>query len=280
MSKGFIATHRKILDWQWYKDIPTFKLFMHLLLNANHKPKKWKDIDIKRGEFLTGLIRLAQDTGLSPQQVRTAINKLKSTNEITSKSTNRFTIIKLLNYSIYQDKKEEINKQINKQINKRITNKQQTDNKRITTTKNVNNVNNVNNKNSVPLFDPKKSPPQKYNSFQFQVAKQLGTHIKSIKNISLKKGDIKRWANEIRLLQEIDLKPRGEQQSTEDITAAMEAIIKYGSSTEFFPVVESGGAFRDKFLKIENFLNQSSKKPKVVKDWESYNSKSKSKSKL
>ena len=57
--------------------------------------------------------------------------------------------------------------------------------------------------------------------------------------------------------EEMDLKPRGKQ-SEKDITVAMEAILKYGSNTEYFPVIESGGAFREKFSKIENFL-----KPKM-----------------
>jgi hypothetical protein len=72
--------------------------------------------------------------------VRTALNKLKSTNEITSKATNRYTLIEVVNYGLYQDDNKQNNKQNNEQDNKRITNEQQTDNKRITTSKQYNNI--------------------------------------------------------------------------------------------------------------------------------------------
>jgi hypothetical protein len=39
---GYIKLHRKLVDWEWYTDIPTKTLFIHLLLVANHKPNKWR----------------------------------------------------------------------------------------------------------------------------------------------------------------------------------------------------------------------------------------------
>lgn len=137
--RGFITLHRKLTEWEWYKDVPVKTLFLHIVLMTNYKPKKWKGIIINRGEFLTGLISLAKNTGLSIQQIRTAIKKLKSTNEITTRATSEFTIIKLVNYSIYQDKKEGSNKPNNEEA----TNEQQTSNKRATTTNNVNHVNHL-----------------------------------------------------------------------------------------------------------------------------------------
>lgn len=60
-------------------------------------------------------------------QVRTAIKKLKSTGEITCKSTNRNTVFTVVKYDLYQSD--------NKQNNIQITDKQHTDNRQITTTK-------------------------------------------------------------------------------------------------------------------------------------------------
>lgn len=99
---GFITLHRKILDWHWYDDIATTRLFIHLLLNANHAPKEWRGRMIERGQVVTGRQQLSAETGLSEQQIRTCIKRLKSTNEITSKATNKYTIITLVNYSYYQ----------------------------------------------------------------------------------------------------------------------------------------------------------------------------------
>lgn len=100
--EGWIKLHRKFIDWEWYTDIPVNALFIHLLLTANYEDKKWKGIVIKRGQLVTSRQHLAEGTGLSEQQVRTALEKLKSTHNITSKSTNKYTLITIENYELYQ----------------------------------------------------------------------------------------------------------------------------------------------------------------------------------
>jgi hypothetical protein len=137
MDFGFIKLHRKITEWEWYSDINTFRIFLHLLLTANFEDKKWKGIDIARGQLITSLEKLAKSTSLSIQQVRTALEKLKSTSEITVKSTSTYTLITLTNYNVYQNKIDLINTIDNTQDDKRTTNEQQTNNKRITTTKEI-----------------------------------------------------------------------------------------------------------------------------------------------
>ena len=95
-KKGFIALQRKVLEWEWYNDIPTKTLFIHILLKANFKDKNWQGHLVKRGELITGRKQLSQETGLSEQQTKTALKKLQSTNEITIKATNRFSIINII----------------------------------------------------------------------------------------------------------------------------------------------------------------------------------------
>lgn len=123
-QNGWIKLHRQILEWEWYEDINCFRLFTHLLLKANHKEKRYKGIVIKAGQIVTSRDLLAQETGLSSQQVRTAITKLKSTNEITSVTSSQGTIIEVVNYEKYQLSTNE------------ITEEQPTSNQRVTTNKN------------------------------------------------------------------------------------------------------------------------------------------------
>jgi hypothetical protein len=131
---GFVKLHRRIFDWEWYTDNNVKSVFLHCLLKANHTQKNWRGIVIERGSFITSYEKLAFELNLSVQQVRTAIKKLKSTNEITYQSTSQYSIIAINNYNQYQDD--------NKQNSKRTTRSPQADNKRVTTTKNDKNENN------------------------------------------------------------------------------------------------------------------------------------------
>ena len=122
MKNGWIKIHYNLLNWEWYDDINTKTLFLHLLLMANWKDKKWHNVLIKRGSFVTSLGKLANQTGLSVQNVRTSLNKLKSTHEITSKTNNKYTYITINNFNDYQE------------TTNKLTNNQQTTNKQLTTT--------------------------------------------------------------------------------------------------------------------------------------------------
>lgn len=133
---GWIKIHRKILDWEWYNDSNTFRLFMHLILKANHKPKKYRGVTIDVGCLMTGRELLSNETGLSVQQVRTCLERLKSTNEITIKSTKQGTIIQVLNYQKYQVSTNE------------ITEEQPQNNQQVTINKNVKNE-----KNNIPSVE-------------------------------------------------------------------------------------------------------------------------------
>ena len=129
MCNGWIKLHRKILDWEWFTSPSTLQLFIYLLLRANKENKKWRGILIKRGQLVTSVATISEETKLSTQQVRTSLNRLKSTNEITSKTTNRFTLVTICKYESYQ-LYEEVEQQTKQQAlqqtnNKQITNKQQ-----------------------------------------------------------------------------------------------------------------------------------------------------------
>lgn len=125
MNEGYIRIERKILDWGWYRNINTKVLFLHMILRANWEEGFFEGHTIPRGSFVSSIKNLAFETGLTENEVRQAIKHLKLTNEITSKSTNKFTVFTVKNYDLYQAD--------NKQNNKRVTNKSQTINKQLTT---------------------------------------------------------------------------------------------------------------------------------------------------
>ena len=101
---GHITIERKILNWEWYTDQNVFHLFMYFLLKANWKDSNWRGIKICRGQLITGRMKISTDTGLTERQIRTCMDKLKSTNEITVKSTSKYSVITICKYDSYQDK--------------------------------------------------------------------------------------------------------------------------------------------------------------------------------
>lgn len=136
---GYILIHRKLLNWQWYKDSNTLHLFIDLLLDANYEDSKVGFQVIKRGQCLTSLKRIHENTGLTYQEIRTSLSKLEKSGEINKQTTNRYSIITINKYNDYQE------------INKQTTNKQQTNNNII-----IKNNKNNKNKESISKDIPKK----------------------------------------------------------------------------------------------------------------------------
>ena len=140
----WIKIYRSLLEWEWYNNSKMVHLFIHLLLKANHRPGKWQGMEIKRGQLVTGRKKISTETGISEQSVRTCLKRLESTNEITIKSTNKFSIITICNYEHYQQR----NIGNNQPTNQQLTNNQPTTNQQLTTNKNIKNIKNEKNKRS------------------------------------------------------------------------------------------------------------------------------------
>ena len=134
MTNGYVKLHRSLTKWEWYTDANTLRLFLHCLLMANHADVKFRGTLIKRGSFQTSFQMLSAETGLSVQNIRTSLNKLEVTGELTHQSTTKNSMITVNNYDEYQSD--------NKQTNKQLTSDQQTTNIPLTTNKNEKNIKN------------------------------------------------------------------------------------------------------------------------------------------
>lgn len=198
--QGWIAIHRQMIEWEWYTDANTVRVFLHCLIRANHQEAKWRGKVIKRGTFLSSFDILASELKLSRQQIRTAINKLKSTNEVTTSSSAQSTVFKVENYDIYQPATNGATKH-QPSNNQQITNEQPTDNQQITTNNNDNNVNNENTDNKSIV--PAKQKRDKFSEGDMAfVAGMLNLLIQS--NPKFRQPNKKTWAEDVRKLREID----------------------------------------------------------------------------
>lgn len=130
-SNGWIKLHRDFTKFEWYQDANTVRLFLHLLVTANYRKAKWQGNTIDRGQLITSHGNLANDLGLTIQNVRTSLLKLKKSENLTIKSTSKFTLISICNYGTYQSE----DSPTNTPANRRLTDDQQTANNQLTTNK-------------------------------------------------------------------------------------------------------------------------------------------------
>ena len=100
--QGFIKIDRKITEWGWYTDHKTFKLFFHLLLSANFKDAYFLGELIKRGQIARSVDSLSSETGLTRDELKTAIKHLIKTGDIICKSYTKYTLFTITNYDYFQ----------------------------------------------------------------------------------------------------------------------------------------------------------------------------------
>lgn len=131
-GNGWIKLYRKLLNKAiWKCSTPEQKVILiTLLLLANHKEEEWEwkgqKFMCKPGQFVTSLNSIAQKAGrnISIQNVRTALDKFKKYDFLTYESTKTGRLVTIVNYSVYQSRKES-----NQQSNQQRANKEVTTNK-------------------------------------------------------------------------------------------------------------------------------------------------------
>ena len=132
MERGYIKLWRKILDNGMIKNSKVLQLAVYCLTKASHKKHKTlvgnQVVELKKGQLVFGRKQASKDLGSSEQSIRTSLKILKKLNFLTSNSTNKFTIITLMNWDIYQCNQPTTNQQ--------PTNNQPTSNQQVTTNKN------------------------------------------------------------------------------------------------------------------------------------------------
>lgn len=99
----YIKLSRNILEWEWYADINTCRLFVHMLLKANWKEGNFRGTTVPRGSFVSSIGKLAEETQLTPDEVRTAIKHLIKTHELAKQSYSKYTVFTIKNYAMYQN---------------------------------------------------------------------------------------------------------------------------------------------------------------------------------
>ena len=146
MYRGYVKLWRKSLDAGWFKNHQLWVFWSWCLVKASHKEIDIivgsQTVHLMPGDFVFGLNKASSELDISVQSIRTIIDLLRRSQNITIKPTNKYSVISIVNWNIYQS---DIN-EINNQINTPLTNNQQATNKPLTTNKNEKNVKHEKNK--------------------------------------------------------------------------------------------------------------------------------------
>jgi hypothetical protein len=104
---GWIKLYRQILTNGWFKNPNVLVFWIYCLLKAAHKPTKvirgYNEIRLESGQFVFGRRKASEEIALSERKIRTCLAFLVKAGNLTIKSTNRFSIISVTNWKIYQD---------------------------------------------------------------------------------------------------------------------------------------------------------------------------------
>jgi uncharacterized phage protein (TIGR02220 family) len=139
---GYIKLYRKILDSQVFVHEKTLKIWIWCLLKANFKPK-WIDlkigkgsteIEVKRGQFIFGRNKAADELNMRSSTVYSHMQKLVRMGNIIMDSNNQYSIVTICKYDSYQ-------KGIYSDMtsNEQVTDNQRTTNGQLTDTTNKEN---------------------------------------------------------------------------------------------------------------------------------------------
>ena len=105
-EKGFIVIDRKMLEWRYASNAIALKIWIHILLKANWKDGYFMGVEVPRGTLATSIGNLAMECKMDRKTIYRWLKRFNENGEITLKSTNRFTLISIVNYAKYQDYKK------------------------------------------------------------------------------------------------------------------------------------------------------------------------------
>lgn len=147
MREGWVKLYRKTLDSKWGRN-PEMQYFWNsLLILANHKDGYTKDGTlVKKGQLMVSRSSLADLLRIDQNAVYRKLQALKSDNQIDIQTSNKNTIITIVNWDLYQGDEQQSEQQANSE---RTASEQ-----RVNTNKNAKNKKNKKNNNKILQASP------------------------------------------------------------------------------------------------------------------------------
>lgn len=140
---GWIKLHRKLKDSLVFDNPDLLKVWIWCLLKATHDDYTQmiglQEVELKKGQFIFGRKVAANELKMSESKTYRLIKKLENMQNLNIKANNKFSVITIENWEIYQSDNNNNEQQSEQQMNnKRTTNEQQ-----MNTNKNIKNNKNI-----------------------------------------------------------------------------------------------------------------------------------------
>lgn len=139
MHRGYVKLWRKSVDSGLIENCEAWAVWTYILLKASHKPHRQlvgsQIVNLSPGQLVVGRKALAERLNLTERKIRTCLDLLKKLQNVTIKTTNKYSVITVVNWSLYQGDDQQSDQQ---KANERPASDQQT-----TTNKNEEEFKNV-----------------------------------------------------------------------------------------------------------------------------------------
>ena len=120
MNRGYVRVWRKSLDAGWLRNHKLWVFWSYCILKASYKEYDaivgLQIVHLMPGQFIFGREKASGETGLTVQEIRTILDFLKNAGKVTIKTTNKFSVITIVNWHTYQPQENENNQQSNQPL--------------------------------------------------------------------------------------------------------------------------------------------------------------------
>ena len=105
--EGYVKLWRKTLESSMWENHNLLIFWIWCLLKATYKARIGKvgfqDVYLEPGQFVFGRRKAAKETKLSEQTIRTSLDSLRRSQNLTIKTTRKYSIISIVNWAKYQE---------------------------------------------------------------------------------------------------------------------------------------------------------------------------------
>lgn len=166
---GWIKLHRALLKSNVFDNDKLLKTWVWCLLKASHQEREQmvgrQIVHLEPGQFIFGRKKASAELGYPPSTTRDVMNLLRDMGNVDIKSTNKYSIVTITNWALYQSQNGETDSKPDTQTDsKRTTDGQQMDT-------NKNDKNEENDKKDLKTYRR-----QVYDLLEFWNSKEIVVH--------------------------------------------------------------------------------------------------------